>query len=248
MLIDSPRITSRDRKAWDNLQRYDQLLATRLPLDELETQAVKTIEEFAALGGCYAGTSWGKDSTVLAHLVAISKTEVPLIWVRVENWENPDCEAVRDAFLEKHPHMRARYEEIEVEAAAPRWWENGAEDNTSKRTSRGGFTIARKKYGARHISGVRAEESRQRRLVQQHWGAASKGACRPIGWWTGVDVFAYLESRSLPVHPAYAMSIGGALDRRNLRVSSLGGGRGNGHGRAEWEARYYPDVISQQAN
>ena len=33
----------------------------------------------------------------------------------------------------------------------------------------------------------------------------------------------------------------GALDRAWLRVAPLGGQEGAGHGRAEWERRYYPE-------
>lgn len=59
-----------------------------------------------------------------------------------------------------------------------------------------------------------------------------------------MDVFAYLAARDLPVHPAYAMSHGGRLDRRWLRVGSIGGTRALGRGRMEWESAYYGDVIT----
>lgn len=45
------------------------------------------------------------------------------------------------------------------------------------------------------------------------------------------------------MHPAYACSFGGALDRERIRVSSLGGQRGTGHGRREWEWAYYRDEM-----
>ena len=244
MLVDSPRLTRADRAAWDRLARYDRALAGRLPLEEMADRARGVIRDFVAAGPCYASTSWGKDSTVLAHLVATCGVDVPLVWVRVERWENPDCLPVRDQFLAQFPQMRPLYEEIEVEATAPRWWETGAEDSSSAaRTSRGGFTIAESRHGARHISGIRAEESRVRRIAQARWGDASERACRPIGEWSAVDVFAYLERFGLPVHPAYAMSHGGKMDRRWLRVSSLGGLRGADRGRSEWESSYYPDVV-----
>lgn len=58
-----------------------------------------------------------------------------------------------------------------------------------------------------------------------------------------MDVFAYLHKHDLPVHPAYAMTMGGFYDRRWLRVSSLGGLRGADRGRAEWEQQYYGDIV-----
>lgn len=242
-LLDSPRLSDLDREAWARLERYDARLAARLPLDEMADKARQVIRDFAAAGACYVSVSWGKDSVVVAHLAATSGVRLPLVWVRVEQWENPDCPAVRDAFLAEYGD-RVDYREYEVEATAARWWEDAAStESTSRRTSRAGFTLAEKDFGPRHISGIRAEESRVRRIAQARWGHASDAACRPIGDWTAVEVFAYLHRHRLPVHPAYAMSMGGTLDRRWLRVSSLGGVRGADRGRAEWEQRYYPDVV-----
>ena len=74
-------------------------------------------------------------------------------------------------------------------------------------------------------------------------GDATPRTCRPLGDWSAVQVFAYLQQRRLPVHPAYAMSHGGRHDRRWLRVHSLGGVTGADRGRADWESHYYGDVI-----
>lgn len=97
---------------------------------------------------------------------------------------------------------------------------------------------------AAHLSGVRGQESGARALRMQRWGTTTARTCAPIGWWTGLDVFAYLGLHDLPIHPAYAMNVGGMLDRERIRVASLGGKRGEGHGRAEWEARYYRHALA----
>jgi len=93
------------------------------------------------------------------------------------------------------------------------------------------------------VSGVRGEESGVRKLRMRRWGTSSERTCAPIGWWCGGDVFAYLHQHDLPVHPAYAMSFGGTLDRNRIRVASLGGERGTGFGRRDWEHRYYRDAF-----
>ena len=108
----------------------------------------------------------------------------------------------------------------------------------------GGFTLAECEHGKRHISGVRAEESRVRRIAMARWGTIGPYAARPIGNWSAVDIFAYLHKYDLPIHPAYAMSMAGHYDRRWLRVSSLGGIRGAERSRADWEAAYYPEIVS----
>ncbi|WP_166345064.1 phosphoadenosine phosphosulfate reductase family protein [Phytoactinopolyspora limicola] len=246
MLIDSPRLTAADRAAWDRLAAYDAILARDPALARMADRARGVIAEFAAAGPCYASTSWGKDSTVAAHLLATSGVDVPLVWVRVDQWENPDCLLVRDAFLSRYDHID--YHEITTPATSRRWWDpdDGTHTDTS-RTLKGGFAEASRRFGARHISGIRGEESRIRRIVQARWGDAGPSACRPLGRWDATHVFAWLHAHDLPVHPAYAMSIGGVLDRRWLRVSSIGGVRGADKGRAEWECRYYPDIVPAHA-
>ncbi len=75
-------------------------------------------------------------------------------------------------------------------------------------------------------------------------GISSLRTCAPIGWWTGGDVYAYLHQHGLPVHPAYACTMGGELDRDRVRVASLGGTRGTEFGRRQWEWAYYRDEIA----
>lgn len=241
MLVDSPRLTDADRNAWGRLERYDAALAADPRLLRKEEQAVDAVTRFGSRGPCYAGVSWGKDSVVVAHLVALSGVRVPVVRLRMERWENPDCDAVRDRFLAGHPDCD--YHEIVYPPGAPRWWE--ADDGDPLPTTYAGFDLAAARFGDRHISGVRADESTVRRIAMRRWGTGADAArtCRPVGWWTAVDVFAYLHLRGLPVHPAYAQTVGGHLDRGDLRVHSLGGVHGAASGRSDWEARYYPDVV-----
>lgn len=183
------------------------------------------------------GVSWGKDSVVVAHL---SMGRHPVVWVRERPNDNPDCLAVRDAYLAAVP---SRYEEIEVTFA-----DVGAFAS--------GFAQARAMFGDRHISGVRAQESAARRISIRRLGldtsrsAAHGHALRPIGHWSSLDVFAHLERHDLPIHPAYGFTMDGVLDPLRLRVDSLctpgadiGTMPGEGHGRREWERRYYREHL-----
>jgi phosphoadenosine phosphosulfate reductase len=195
-------------------------------------EAELAVLRFVRGGDCYAGVSWGKDSTVLADLVVRWASAVPIVWVRVEPITNPDCGAVRDAFLARYPN--APYEEIEVSCRR-----DEAGEFHASGTLEAGFRQAAVKFGRRYLSGIRAEESagRARRALL---GAETLHTCAPLIHWTAREVFAYLAHYDLPIHPAYAMTFGGALDRARIRVASLGGKRGTGTGRAEWEAAYYP--------
>lgn len=241
MLIPSKRLRAGDLEAWQTAERADTVHAQLAAFQRRIEPAIKAIVDFASSCRCYAGVSWGKDSTVLAHLIWRAReygVDVPLVWVRVEPITNPDCVIVRDAFLSRWP---VRYEEIEI------WCRRDDAGWHARGTLERGFAEAARRHGDCHISGVRGAESGARKARMRHWGIASPHTCAPIGWWSSEDVFAYLHIEGLPVHPAYAMSMRGMLPRNRIRVASISGQRGTGFGRAEWEQTYYRDVWSRAA-
>lgn len=235
--------------AWEERNQFDRMLADSPVLARKEDRAIRAIHEFFSddISG-YAGVSWGKDSVVTAHLLwRAMGPDVPIVWVKVWPVLNPDCIDVRDEFLDR---VDARYEEVEIhwcEDMRMVWRDHGWQDQSkidgNFRTSSRGFDRASDLFGDRHVSGVRADESGVRKIAMNRWGESTARTCRPIGWWSAVDVFAYLEKHDLPVHPAYAMSDGGILERKNLRVSALGGERGTVFQRRVWEWKYYRDRI-----
>nr|WP_243863905.1 hypothetical protein [Brooklawnia cerclae] len=243
-MIDSPRFKPQDLAAWKKLERYDAAFSALPSWAGREERARKTIRDFASAGGCYASTSWGKDSTCVAFLVATSGVRLPLVYVRMRAWESPECLQVRDAFLARYGDA-VDYHEYVVDGGI-RWWQT-AEASALKRRSGshvgGQFSEPEGEFGARHITGIRAEESDIRDLVVRRWGEAGPNACRPIARWTAIDVFAFLHRHDLPIHPAYAMSFGGLMDRRWLRVSPIGGISAAHKKRADWESAYYPDIV-----
>lgn len=232
MLIASPRHTREDLALWATHERADHLLARRL--HSKVQRAIDTIRTFAA-EPCYAGVSWGKDSVVLAHLVQRACVAVPLVWVRVEPICNPECAAVRDAYLARYP---ADYREIESWC---RWGDDG--EWHASGTLEDGFHQAN--CGTRYLSGVRGDESSGRAKRMRAYGESTANTCAPIGWWSTAEVFAYLTAHDLPVHPAYGYLGGGLYRRDRLRVASLGGRRGDGWGRTEWERWYYGDRLRE---
>lgn len=213
--------------------------------------ALDAIEAFAAKGPCYVGVSWGKDSTVVAHLawrLAVERgVRLPLAWVRREPIDNPECYLVRDAFLARFPEVAEHEIRIDCayDPAHPEcWWVAGdPRRSPDARPKQQGFARVAAMFGDRYVSGVRGAESGDRKKRMRSSGVATDRTCAPIGWWPTTDVFAYLRAYDLPVHPAYAMTMGGVYPRDRLRVGGIGSHHGRGHGRAEWEARYYPDVV-----
>ena len=230
MLIASRRHTRADIEAWRHTEAKGRAWAATAVHRKRVEKSRAAVLSFTGGGPCYAGVSWGKDSVCLAHLVATLVPRIPLVWVRVEPDYNPDCPLVRDAFLARH---QVRYDEIEIVRGEP---------GRAHGTLVAGAAIAAQRHGARYMSGIRAEESKSRERRAMMGDTAKTSA--PIAWWHGIDVLAYLVTRDLPIHPAYACTMGGLLDSmRDVRVSPLGGARGDrpgdGTGRAEWERRYY---------
>lgn len=241
MLIDSPRLRPGDLEAWERYAAQDRAWASTSRFARRVEESEQAVVRWARGGGGYAGVSWGKDSTALAHLVA-RLTRTPLVWVRVEPICSPECALVRNAFV----RSRAGCHYVEIERRCRR-----LDDGyyVAAGTLESGFREAGRRFGARHLSGIRAEESAGReRFARAHGSGDGTESCAPLIRWSGADVFAYLALHDLPVHPAYAMSLGGALPRDRLRVASIGGKRGRGMGRLEWEQAYYPDVLAARGS
>lgn len=240
MLIASRRHMADDLRAWRRTEDAARFWASSKVHQKRVQKTRAEIMSFTGHGVCYAGTSWGKDSVCLAHLIVSLVPRVPLVWVRVEPDYNPDCVLVRDAFLGRF--RDARYDEIVV---------TRGETYAPHGTLRAGMGVAAQRYGSRYLSGVRGAESGARARRMAVLGASTERTCAPLGWWTGADVFAYLVTRDLPIHPAYACTFGGLIDAERIRVGPLGGARGerpgDGMGRDEWERRYYGAELARLA-
>lgn len=234
-LVASARHTPTDLEAWAAFERVQRLggRVHRRRMSARARRAGEVIRAFAEGRRCFAGVSWGKDSVVLAHLVRVHAPDVPLVWVRLDPYDNPDCAAVRDLFLQRFP---GPYHEVETEGPP---LQDGHLPTGARRP---GYAIAQARWGD-HLSGVRGDESSTRELRMRTHGLISKHTSAPLGRWSAEDVFRYLIAHDLPIHPAYAMSRGGLLDFAQLRVASLGGTRGTGMGRREWEWAYYSDHM-----
>lgn len=208
-----------------------------------ERYAVKALRRFLAdPSECYVSSSWGKDSVVIAHLARRVEDTLPVVhgaWRQpyaeprvgkcgtiYDAAENPHNDDVRDDFLARWPMP---YAEVECSQTQP--W----------------HAPIKAEFGPRRITGIRAQESGTRTMSAAVHGVATGNVCRPILNWSADDVFAYLAKYDLPIHPSYAMSYGGRLDRTWLRVDLIGGGTGVDMGRREWERRYYGNALSHHA-
>lgn len=254
MLITMDTLTRADLAAWEAQQRYD-LAIGRSPAHQ--RRAARAVAEIRAFHDthpdCVCSTSWGKDSVVVAHLARLADPTIPIVWVptiRADgiSYESESSYQVRDTFLRAWP---GTYEERPAVAINPK---RGDTDWTWDQYDQPDYhsqDVLKDNISEPYISGVRAEESAVRTMSIGHHGTTTRHTCRPIGKWQATDVFAHLAANDLPIHPAYAATIGGTLDRRWLRVHPLRSKpptRSAVHDRDmyHWEDTYFPTLTEHR--
>jgi phosphoadenosine phosphosulfate reductase len=228
-LIRLPSHRPDDLAAWDALERRDATWAALPSFAARVSEAASALLDFAAAAPCYASVSWGKDSTCLAQLcrtlARCGGPVIPLVHVRIEPIRTPHLDLVRDAFLAAGDHPYSEW----VAACPPA--ADRADEGLEWRATLEAFRRAGRRLGCRrYASGLRASESR----LRGRRGTTLRGrTCAPLYRWAAGDVWAYLLRERLPVHPVYAMSFGGRLERDHLRVGAIGGDNSYGRGRHE---------------
>ena len=169
-LIESPRFQPGDLAAWQTAAARDLVWADTPAYRERVEDAELRLYRWGRDKDFYAGTSWGKDSVALAHMLATYLPGKPLVWIREEPTKNPDCLRVRDEFLRRFPAVR--YDEITVHCRIDA---DGVPHATG--TLEAGFAEAARRHGENHISGIRRHEAAGR---EKHFGPA---AARPTARW-----------------------------------------------------------------
>ena len=235
MLVLSDRHRPADLALWAEYEAADRVHGERLTRSGKVEAAIGAIREFAAKRPCYVGFSGGKDSSVTLDLVRRAGVDCPAVYLKAIPHGNPDCMSVADVF--------GGVEVIEVDyRPIPRDAGHWQIEREKDRIFFGACDELQRRLG-RRILGIRGAESRARQLRIARWGLATENTLAPIGRWTTADVFGYASYFGVPLHPAYAMLGGGRWPRERLRVDELGGERGDGSGRREWELEYYGDVL-----
>jgi len=239
MLIASHRHTDADLVMWRELEAADRLHGRSRSLAVKVDRAMNGIREFLASGPAYCSVSWGKDSVVVADLCMRIDQSIPIVYARAIPTANPDCMEVAMAWSAMWPTSITH--DIPVDYRPHR----GLPDDEKLRWGNAAFSAAFRPFGMRRIMGLRCDESGRRKMSMRFLGLSTINSCRPIGWWSNADVFGYLSSRDLPIHPNYAMLGGGRWQRHHLRVDEFMGQTGDEYGRALWEREYYGDVLAR---
>lgn len=219
-------------------------------------------------GPVCVSTSWGKDSIVLCDLAidVLGADRVTLVHLG-SPYELPGYEPTTAHFTARAPVVTLESGRTYEDVVA--WLRVIGLDHEreTKHAQQRGQKAKKERMRAwmeehgvtSQAMGLRAEESATRRGLFQGRGLTYRTrdgvttAC-PLGWWTGLDVWAWIASRSLPYHRLYDAETDG-YDRTTARntgsLTTVGAGTGRlqwlrRHFRAEWErlVAEFPQVLA----
>lgn len=109
---------------------------------------------------------------------------------------------------------------------------------------------AHERFGQGRIWGLRAEESRARRmlLVPRHGSFTNKSGetiTSPVWDWSTPQIFAYLKKNNIPENPLYEKMRSLGVEEKGLRVGSIIDGSNLDYGRITWLKRGWPDIYDR---
>lgn len=211
----------------------------------------------------YISMSFGKDSSVMSHLIWSHHPEIPMIYVNCGEFDEwPDTPRVKKEFLAMFPNS------IFIELTAPSIWEFYKsvgfyiqDEETTKETRKAqreyseslGIAIdseaQRRGYDGSFI-GLRAEESNNRNRLFKMRGnlyfakTRNEWACHPLEKWTSRDIWAYIVKNDLSYNELYDIAPQG---RELARNGAMFGTRSARYGRLVFLKRAYPELFNRFA-
>lgn len=222
------------------------------------TSASTMLAEHVQKCSGYAAWSGGKDSTVVAHLIATRFPEVPLVWFH-SGFEFPETEEYMRSLADiwKLP-LTVIYAEPDALTLMEQsgTWNHDAPFNPNvpdfhetliKRPSE----AAHARFGPGEALGLRAEESSGRRaLLASNRGAYERKdgtiVCAPLWNWTAVDIEKYYAHNNIPENPVYLKmeKLGVPKDERRAGLV-LDGNNLVRSGRATWIRLGWPQLWAE---
>ncbi len=210
----------------------------------------RVAEWLACVRNPYIAVSSGKDSTVILDLVRRQRPETPALYI------DADCSFPETiAWLDATPNLiRFPADEPFLDTLARHGLEGGADLDraTMQSTVWGPIRRLVAEYAFDGVCyGLRAEESRQRRLHAHTRGALFQykrdglWACQPIWDWRYDDVWAYIVQRNLPYCGVYDRMWD--MPEEDQRLSYWAGETKRRWGRYAWLRRNYPALFNQLA-
>lgn len=229
MLIVTDRHTKADLELWADYKEADLCYYDTHNIQAKEKMALKILQEFRP---DYFSISWGKDSVVLAHLAFRYDKNSELAHF-THKADALYFDEVRDCFLSRYQMNYHEYSK-DIKEIINEFYDFHKHNIKN---------LANRELGKKYVTGIRMQESAQRKITVRKNGLYSNNSCRPIAYWTDKEIFAYLAHYDLPVHPNYAMLGGGRFDRDKIRVGPMW--MGSQYGNELWEREYYGDILNR---
>jgi len=210
----------------------------------------------------YISMSFGKDSTVLVHLLKEMKPDLPIMHVRLgygDGW--PDTERVKQSLIDRFAYefielpglsiidvyrdvgLYVQDEETSKETrSAQRAFGKSLGDILDREAHKRGFDGA--------FMGLRKEESDNRARLFSMRGSLyfaktrQLWACHPLAYWSARDVWAYIVAYDLPYNELYDLDPQG---RERARLGAMFGTRSARYGRLKFLQMMYPDFFNHFA-
>lgn len=253
-----PFLTSDDRRIWDAWARQALAHARTLQHARRLDVARRLVAEMAAVApDAYVAWSAGKDSTALVHLVCV-ECGVPARAMAVK--DDLDFPGEEDYLREHAARWGVVLDVVRPPFSLQAWLAGHAHEleadedlhSRSAAFSQAAFydvvAAYRERAGTPGVYlGLRAEESRGRAMNRATHGTLyqkrdGERVCTPLADWRGIDVYAYLLSRSVDMLPVYrCVRFHERPDR--VRKSWWLPGASTRHGGMVWLRAYYPSLY-----
>jgi len=257
MAQNEPRLTDKDRQIW---KRWRRTCLRWARSDAHKRRVLRASQAIAEMHDrrpdAYVAWSGGKDSTALAHLVVEAcDLDVRLMsicddldfpgeaeYVRelADDWDT-DLDVVRPDFslqewIDKHADQLDAGEDF-----------HGPATDFADAAFYGVVEAYRKRHGTPGVYlGLRGDESDARAanaargaIYQKRTGEV---VCQPLRQWEGRDVYAYLFSRLIPIHPVY-QCVRLHDHPKRVRKSWWIPGAHSRHGATVWLKTYWPSLY-----
>ncbi len=244
-------------RATPDLRRYEAHAKTGAFARKLHRARLEVEHALKSGQAWVASSSWGKDSCALAGvLLDVHGPGFDVVHLR-SPYELPGYERVIEWFAARCVIHTVETQRTLAEYIS--WLQQHGLDLDREREQSAGkarkvnelLSWVRARSYALQFLGMRADESKARRMCFRVRGLTYEAhgltVSNPLGWWTTVDVWAYLVSRGIPWHPLYDCETHG-VTREQIRNAGWLTVQGDATDwRIPWLRQHYPEQYRDLA-